>query len=167
MRKTLLLGLAVVGLLTACATDNTAISNLDAKVTALEARVDALSTPSAEAEMHEASAFEVASAQYVMDSAGFHQMDESLNETKTVDPAYASTVTKVRKVLTHLTWPDELKEEGEAFVVKLTDFQEALEADDGESAATLATEVHEAQHALSHSIDDWLGEAGGEHDHGG
>jgi outer membrane murein-binding lipoprotein Lpp len=161
----MLLSLLVIGLLTACASNNTAITDLESKVTALEAKVEELSAASMamEEEAHAASALEVATAQYILDTAGFHGMDEALNETKTVDPAYASTVNRVRKVVAQVAWPDELKGQGEALVGTLAEFHEALEADDGEAAATLATEAHEAQHDLSHAIDDWLGEGGDEH----
>ncbi len=118
----------------------------------------------AEADGHAAEArpFDMAVAQYVLDTAGFHGLAEALAETKTVDPAYLSTVTRVKAVLASAPWPPELAEQGEAFVAKLGEFAAALEADNGEEAARLADETHEAQHELSHAISDWLGTASGD-----
>ncbi len=45
--------------------------------------------------MGEANTFDVSVAQKFMDSAGFHEMATALAETQTIDPAYASTVTRV------------------------------------------------------------------------
>jgi hypothetical protein len=139
---------------------------LEARVAALEAQLAALPAPVVEdAEVESASqAFGVAVAQYVMDTAGFHGMDEALNETQTVDPAYLSTVNRVQKVVAQAPWPEALHEQVEAFEGVLGEFAAALDADDGAAAAPLATELHEVQHDLSHAIDGWLG---GEHGHGG
>jgi hypothetical protein len=46
----------------------------------------------------------------------------------------------------------------------LGEFAAALEADDVAAATRLSDEVHDAQHDLSHAIDDWLGSEG-EHGH--
>lgn len=108
--------------------------------------------------------FQVAVAQYVLDTAGFHDMDQALNETKEVNPAYLSAVRRAHKVLANAAWPHELAEPVEDFLHLLEQLQAALQADDGEESARLATLVHQAQHDLSHDIDGWLGEA--THGHG-
>jgi hypothetical protein len=145
------------------------LSTLQADLDALEVKVEEMAAAAGGADEHAAEpaadAFNVAVAQYFMDTAGFHGIDEALNETKTIDASYYSTVSRVRKVIIQITWPEELQEQATAFDDLLGQFAEALEADNAEEAAPLATQVHEAQHDLSHAIDAWLGEGGGEHDH--
>jgi hypothetical protein len=158
---------ACAGASTSAAATQPSLSELEARVAALEAQLAAQPNPAPEAHTEAAAgrsdAFDVAVAQYVMETAGFHAMDDGLTETKTVDPAYLSTVNRVRKVVAQAPWPDDLHAQVEDFESLLADFSAALEADNGEAAASLAAQVHESQHDLSHAIDDWLGSAA---DHG-
>jgi hypothetical protein len=135
-------GLFFVLLVTACAS---AAPGQDQRLGALEEKANTLSD------------FDVSMAQYIMDTAGFHEMAETLSETKEVDSAYLGTVNQVHKVLANASWPEPLAEQGQAFVALVGDFAAALEADNGEEAADLADQVHEAQHDFSHAIDEWLG----------
>jgi uncharacterized protein YoxC len=145
------------------------VNGLRADLDALAVKVDAMTATEEGMDEHSAQtsadAFNVAVAQYFLDTAGFHGIDEALNETMTIEASYYSTVSRVRKVIMQITWPEELQEQATAFDDVLGQFAEALEADNAEEAAPLATQVHEAQHDLSHAIDAWLGEGGGEHDH--
>jgi hypothetical protein len=163
MRKHIVLCLLLSLALAACAgtaTPASQASDLEARVAALEAQLAA-----SETHTEDGDAFGVAVAQYVMDTAGFHAMDEGLNETKTVDPAYLSTINRVRKVVAQAPWPEALHEQVEGFETHLADFAAALEADNGEEAATLASSLHDTEHELSHAIDDWLGSTEAEHSH--
>ena len=138
----------------------TQIATLEGRIAELEAAA-AASTP--EAGDHPSDeTFDVLMAQYVMANAGFHLMDETLNETQVVDPSYVGAVNQVRKVITRTPWPEEFQGQVDAFHEILEEFAAALEADDGEAAATLAAEAHTAQHDLSAALDTWMGE-GGEH----
>ena len=112
-----------------------------------------------EAATGEANAFDVAVAQYFMDSAGFHDMATALAETKQIEAAYLSTVTRVNKVLAHTTWPADLSAAAQAFSQSLTDFAAALEAGEVDKAIGVAETVHDAQHDLSHAIEHWLEDA--------
>lgn len=136
------------------------ITALEVRMAALEAQLAA--EPAEQAADVPAPAFEVVVAQYVMDTAGFHAMDESLHETMTVDPSFLSAVNRVAKVVAQAPWPEALHDQAAAFGETLTAFAAALEADDAEAAAGLAAELHEVQHNFSHAIDEWLG-AGGDH----
>jgi hypothetical protein len=107
----------------------------------------------------EPSPFDISVAQYFMDTAGFHGMEEALAESKTIDATYVSTVNRVKKVLEQTAWPDPLHEQAEAFVVSLEDFATALGDDKMDDAVTLSETVHEAQHELSHAIDEWMASA--------
>ena len=180
MRKLLVAGIAAMSMLAACApapdlsaledrvsaveAEADQIAALQTRLETLEARLAGLETAAEPADdAHAASPFEVAVAQYVMDNAGFHEIAEALAETKQVDPQYLSAVNRARAVLASAPWPEELAEQGQAFVVLLDDLAHALEADDGEAAAELADQTHEAQHELSHALADWLGAAGDGH----
>ena len=177
MRNLILYGLLLAIVLPACggaaATEPAAsagqVTAIEGRIALLEAQIAAIPTPAAEDHTGalDGDSFGVAVAQYVMDTAGFHDLDEGLNETKTVDPAYLSTVNRVRKVVAQAPWPQALHDQAGAFVDLLTEFATALDADDGEAAAALATEAHTAQHDLSHAIDNWLGGGHGDDDHGG
>ena len=162
MRKFIVLGLLAIVVLAACAApaasgDTTA---LQAQVSALQTQVTALETEHAEA-----SPFDVAVAQYVLNTAGFHGMSETIAETQTIDPAYGGVVTRVQTILANTTWPEALHEEEAAFVALLEEFSAKIEADDGAGAVEISDQVHEAQHAFSESIDTWLGTAT-DHTHG-
>ena len=107
----------------------------------------------------EANTFDVSVAQKFMDSAGFHGMATALAETQSIDPSYASTVTRVHTVLSHTVFPSELNDQAQAFIETLASFSAALEADNTAAAVTLSETVHDAQHELSHAIEHWLGDA--------
>ena len=102
--------------------------------------------------------FDISVAQYFLDAAGFHDIAETLAETKTIDPTYFATVNRVEKVLKHTTWPSELNEQAQDFIKSLEKFAAALEADNVDEAIEDADTVHDAQHELSHAIDAWLGQ---------
>lgn len=121
-------------------------------------------TPMAETG-HETSAFDVAVAQYFMDTAGFHEMAEALAAGEEIDPAWAATASQVHKVLASTAWPEELDAAADSFVENVGAFAEALANDDAETATELADTVHDAQHDLSHSIDEWMGTATADHTH--
>jgi hypothetical protein len=156
VRKLIVGGLLVAGVLAACASP--AASNdtaeLQRQVAALQTQVAAL-----EREHAEASPFDVAVAQYVLNTAGFHAMSEALAETQTIDPSDGGIVTRVQTVLAHTTWPTELQAEETALMALLDQFSAKIEADDGAGAVEISDQVHEAQHAFSESIDGWLGAA--------
>jgi len=137
----------------------TELAALRGEVAGLQSHLDEVSGKIAPVEPvgEPANPFEIVLVQYVLDTAGFHAMAETLTEAEQVDPAYLSTVNRVRKVLSATSWPDSLIEPGQAFLTQLDAFKAALEADNGEEAARLAELTHEAQHDLSHAIDGYLG----------
>lgn len=164
MRKFLVLGLLAIVVLAACAApaaSNDTTTELHAQVSALQTQVAALRTAEHVANLP----FEVAVAQYVMNTAGFHSMSESIAATQTIDPAYGGAVTRVQAILANTTWPEALRAEEAAFIALLEDFSAKIAADDGPGAVEISDQVHEAQHAFSESIDAWLGTAT-EHGHG-
>lgn len=162
MRKLLVMGLLMAVVLPACAAPAASgdTAALQAQVSALQTQVAAL-----EAQHAESAPFEVAMAQYVLDTVDFHGMSETIAETQTIDPAYGGTVTQVQTILAQTTWPEELHEEEAALAALLEDFSAKIAADAGPGAVEISDQVHEAQHAFSESIDAWLGTAA-DHSHG-
>lgn len=113
--------------------------------------------------------FAVTMATYMMDTAGFHGMDEGINGDEGIQSSYAGTVTRVSRLLSVTPWPADLAEEATTFQATLAEFAEALANDDVEAAKPLATRVHEEQHDFSHNIGAWInaqmGVEGDEHGH--
>ena len=103
--------------------------------------------------------FKVTVTQYIMDTAGFHEIATELSQTQTIDPEYFSTVTGVAKVLSQTTWPVDLEDQAHAFIDNLTAFAAALESDNVTDAVALSEIVHDAQHELSHEVEHWLEDA--------
>ena len=120
-----------------------------------------------EAEESHSPRFDVAMAQFVMDTAGFHGMAESLAAGNPIDPTALGAVTRVHKILSSTEWSAELHEAVEHFLATLEEFKSALEADDAAAAAPLAEAVHDEAHELSEMVDGWLGAAVQEHNEEG
>ncbi len=118
---------------------------------------DWLATKPAKAQ--KASPFGLAMTQYFMDYAGFHEMATKLDETKTIDAAYQTPVDRVKKLVAQTTWPAELDAPAQEFLKSLTDFSTALSKKDVAGAVKAADAVHDQQHELSFSIDEWLAKA--------
>jgi copper(I)-binding protein len=104
----------------------------------------------------EGSVFDAVLVTYLMDTAGFHAMDERLNNEGLIDPADAGVVQRVRGLVGVTAWPAELAEAATSFTTVLDQYAEALAADTVETATPLAAQVHEIQHDLSHNTGSWL-----------
>lgn len=110
--------------------------------------------------------FRVTAAVYLLDTAGLHDLDVRLNEEKLIESSDSGSVGRVARLLSAVDWPDELAEDAAALIDVLTELATALGDDDLDTAAPLATEVHEVQHDFSHAAEHWLGEALGAHEEG-
>jgi len=128
-------------------------NEVNTSVAGLSATIERL----VEAEEPHTPRFDVAMAQFVMDTAGFHGIAESLAAGEPIDPGSLSAATRVHKILSSTEWPAELSEAVEHFLATLGEFQAALEADDAVAGAPLAEAVHDEQHELSEMIDGWMG----------
>jgi len=153
------------------------LSQLEDQIEDFSASLDVMTTESMDGEHEqgeeehaamESSAFQISVAQYVMDTAEFHAIDDALAETSEIDPTYASAVTRVARIVGSIQWPDDLAEGADHLVEVLVEFQSALIEDDAEAALPLAGMAHDHQHDLSAAITAWLsGEISteGEHEH--
>ena len=95
-----------------------------------------------------------------LDGAGLHGLDVRLNEEETIQPSDSGAVKQVTRLFTTVQWPDALAEDAAALYETLGALATALENDDLATAAPLATQAHEEQHAFSHHAQTWLAEAG-------
>jgi hypothetical protein len=97
-----------------------------------------------------ASASEPLAALNIMDSAGFHGMDTTLNGSNAaIDSQWLGKTRNARIAVASTSWPEELQPQAKAFVEAAGKLQAALEADDPRAAAGPAKETHETQHDLS------------------
>jgi hypothetical protein len=139
--------------------------DLAARVEALEAHLEA-AEEGASQETHaveageQGQAFQVATTVYLLDMAGLHAMEESINQENTIDPGIPGTVERIRGLMVLTAWPEELQDDAIALEDTLASFAAALAEDDVEAAKPLATQVHEQQHDLSHAVGGWLSEHG-------
>jgi hypothetical protein len=135
------------------------LDDLKTRVGALEAQLAAIdTTPGQEGEQEQA--FQVATTLYLLDMAGFHEMDESINQENTIQPEFPGTVERARRMVALTAWPEDLHENATALGDTLDAYAAALADDDLEAAKPLATQAHEQQHDLSHAAGEWLSEHG-------
>jgi hypothetical protein len=146
--------------------DQAAVKEMQSRLDGLQQKVDTLAAqneaiPSTGTESETANnAFNVAMVQYVLDSAGLHEISAELDKTKKVNPAYLEKVNRAKKVLAIASLPPELAEQNKSLIGLLDQLSAALEADKGEEAAELAKKAHGAQHGYTKAIDGWLSTAG-------
>ncbi len=107
---------------------------------------------------------QVATAVYLLDIAGLHDLDVRLNEEGLIEASAAGSVTRVARLLSTVDWPAPLATDVVTLTTVLNDLATALSNDDLATAAPLATQTHEVQHDFSHAAEHWLGEALGAHD---
>ncbi|MEI6777533.1 MAG: hypothetical protein WCK70_11590 [Chloroflexales bacterium] len=147
--------------LTACA-GASAAQNPTAASTAAPSAIVAPTAATADvggAQDHTVNPFDLSVSQYILDTAGFHEIATAISDTQKLDPAYLTTVTGVRKVLVQTTWPADLHDQAQAFIADLDSLAAALTAKDVVAATAASDKVHEAQHELSHALDIELGGA--------
>ncbi|MCB0109217.1 MAG: copper chaperone PCu(A)C [Caldilineaceae bacterium] len=100
---------------------------------------------------------------YLLDQVGLHALDVQLNEDGELDASTGGRVGQVARILSTVDWPMDLAADAEHLTSVLTDLAAALESEDLESSASLATQAHEEQHALSHAATAWLSGSHGDH----
>jgi hypothetical protein len=98
-----------------------------------------------------------------LDNAGFHATDESINTDGKV-PATARTTALHMQAIVKLTkWPADSQKTADDLAKNLGDFANAINTDkpDMKAAGTLAHNIHEGEHDLSHGVWNYLqGKAG-------
>lgn len=138
-------------------TTATTLTDLQARIDALQAQVDELAAHHAEPETTDVN--QVTTAVYLLDTAGLHDLDVRLNEEGVIEPSDAGRVARVWRLLAAVAWPEPLATEIVTLTTALADLSTALENDDLAAAAPLATLVHETQHDFSHAVEHWAEDA--------
>jgi hypothetical protein len=114
-----------------------------------------------------ASASEPLAALNIMDSAGFHSMDTTLNGANgAIDAQWLGRTRSARIAVASTSWPEELQPQAKAFVEAAGKLQAALGADDASAAAGHAKAAHETQHDLSADAYTYLAGKAGIHEAG-
>ena len=128
------------------------LADLLARIQVLEAEVAALSAPAEPIN-------QVATAVYLLDNAGLHDLDVRLNEEGVIEAGDSGLVARLARLLSSVSWPHDLAADAETLVVVLNDLSAALADDVLENAAPLSTQAHDGAHELSHAAEEWLAEA--------
>ena len=102
--------------------------------------------------------FDISVGQFVMGSAGFHGMAESLTTNQTIDTTYNSIVKRVKKVLKNTVWPTNIAVKAQSLIANLALFSTALAANNVTDAVVLSGTVHDEEHELSTTIDTYIAE---------
>jgi hypothetical protein len=110
--------------------------------------------------------FQVTVTAYLMDTAGFHAMDDRINQEGLIEAGDAGVVNRVNQLLAVTAWPEDMQAQVDSLRETLSQYAEALANDDVEAAKSLATEAHELQHDLSHAVEHWLGQMTGSGEYG-
>lgn len=106
---------------------------------------------------------EVLSAISILDGAGLHGIDESINEENEI-PADAGTVALKMQAVVELTeWPSDVEDAADQLAQTFSDFAAAVDRDnpDMARAGELAAQAHDQEHDLSHDVWAWLQEEAG------
>jgi hypothetical protein len=102
----------------------------------------------------DASSVDLVSAIAFIDSTGFHDIDEAINDEGEVPPGAASDTRKAQAVVTLASWPADLQSEADALAQILDELATELEkeAPDLAAAGELATRAHDGQHDFSAAV---------------
>ena len=161
LRRVALIALAAGSLsLVACSDDGdaeaTSTPAVEATAAETAAATEVAATPAAtemaEDMAHDASAGALLAALRLVDTAGFHGMDETLNgDTPAIDASWVGAANHAISATQAVTWPGESEAVAATFLADAQALVVALDADDVAAAAPLAAAVHESQHAFSHA----------------
>lgn len=131
----------------------------------------AASTTAPEATDDSAVAANLVAALAVIDGAGLHSIDETLNaEGGVIDPQWLGRVDHARIAVAAVDWPEALQQRADDVVAALGVLLVALDADDAAGAAEPAALAHQAWHGFSEvgwrTVAEMAGVSpvGGEHD---
>ncbi|MDX1619457.1 MAG: hypothetical protein R3320_00600 [Nitriliruptorales bacterium] len=93
---------------------------------------------------------------YVVDSFGFHAMEEAYADATEVGERDAGNISKVIAAIDAVEWPDDLTDPVATLRTDLTGLVAALEAGDLEASREGFAAVHSSQHDFSNAVYSWL-----------
>jgi hypothetical protein len=100
----------------------------------------------------------------IMDGAGFHEIDDAIQQEKKIPATARTTTIRMQALATLTAWPnDDLKAQAGALATLFGEFAEVLDAESPDMArvSDLSTKVHVAQHEFSGAVWEYLYEAAG------
>ena len=99
----------------------------------------------------------------ILDKAGLHDIDDSINDDKTIPANAKSTAQQLQAVTAITEWPDDLQDEADALEKVFEEMVAALPAENPDlaKAGEAAKKAHDAQHDFSHDVWAYLYEQGG------
>ncbi len=100
----------------------------------------------------------VVSAISILDNAGLHDMEESINKQSTIPAGARTTVLHMQAVVLLTEWPDDLEDQSKALATLLGDFAKAMGGDkpDLKVAGEAGLKAHAGWHDFSHDVWDHL-----------
>ena len=106
---------------------------------------------------------EIAAAVSIMDGAGLHAIDESLNTKKEVPATAKNTALHMQTLVLVTEWPSDLKEPAKKLAALFGTLAESLGAaqPDLAKAGPAARAAHDAAHDFSHEVWDHLAKEAG------
>lgn len=106
---------------------------------------------------------EVINAIDILDSAGLHDMEESITDQRTIPATTKTTMEKLQAVINLTSWPDGLESKAKALSGLFADLAIAVDGDnpDMTKAAEAATRAHDGWHDFSHQVWEHLYEESG------
>jgi hypothetical protein len=87
-----------------------------------------------------------------LDVSALHHIDETVNNTGTIEVGFVESVRTFQAGLMAIDWPSDLRDSATELSDLLTELDAALAAEDVEAAAPLASAVHDAAHDLEHAM---------------
>jgi hypothetical protein len=131
-------------------------------------QADAADQAALDAVKEQATNAQILAAMTVFRVEGLHDLEDAIGEANEIDPNWQGKVTRMRRAVASVTWPDELKDKAAATQEHLEALETALIDEDLDGAKAAAPEAHDAYHELdSDAMPHIAGEEpGGEDDHG-
>ena len=134
------------------------IESLNERIAGLESRIAELEQQRVEAAGQVLSypVFDAVSAAYLLDQVDIHALHERLHDGDGIMPGDSGQIKRLIPLIAAVNWPAELTTEANELVETLTKLAAALADDDLESAVSLASAAHDAQHHFTGSVSEWF-----------
>jgi hypothetical protein len=90
----------------------------------------------------------------ILDTAGLHGIDESINTDKQIPASAHTTALKLQAVMKLASWPSDLEDEAEDMEVIFAELAIALDGDNPDitKAGEAAAKAHDAEHEFSEAV---------------
>lgn len=94
----------------------------------------------------------------ILDSAGLHEIDESINNENEIPGDAVTVALRMRAVVALTEWPSDLEDMANRLEGLFGEMHEALDADNPDMAKVkqVVADVHDVEHDLSHAAWEYL-----------